>query len=473
MRNLQNLTATELIENLSTGYCSVREIVTDCLNQTNGLNNIIEAWAFLDPDAILAEADKLDCKLLSNREICKTTLLGIPVGVKDIFNTKDMPTQMGSPIWKGFEPGNDARVVHYLRMANALIFGKTVTAEFAVHAPGPTKNPHNVEHTPGTSSSGSAAAVASRMVPLALGTQTAGSIIRPSSYCGIYGIKPSFGLLPRTGVLKTTDTLDTIGGMARCIKDLQLLFETIRVKGRDFPISEGILNNKTRQSKPSTRPWRIGVVRGPKWESAEKYAQKALLNYANKLSTFKEFAVEEINLPAEFEQAHQIHSVIYDRTLAYYFQREFEKHTLVSANIYEIISRGLKISLDQYKEALDQQNNLYQIIDQLFESKCDLLLGLSTGGEALKGLDSVDRLDNCLIWTLCGVPALSIPVFSGPAGLPFGAQVVARRYNDFQLLNFGQELEDIKLAGEVVLPQIANQISKNSDTLLNKVGKTF
>lgn len=465
MQKLNDLTATELIKLISSKQCSVKDVATSCLNQTLQIEKDLSAWAHLNPDLIETQAKKLDAKLSSAKEKIGS-MLGVPIGIKDIFNTKQMPTQMGSPIWKGFEPGNDARVVHYLQMADSLLFGKTVTAEFAVHAPGPTKNPHNLAHTPGTSSSGSAAAVAARMVPIALGTQTAGSIIRPSSYCGIFGFKPSFGLLPRTGVLKTTDTLDTIGFLARSVDDLRLTFDTIRVKGRDFPVSEKALNDTLRQNKCNSRPWKIGIVKGPKWNSAELYAQHAFLAWTKNLSALANVNVEEISLPAEFENAHQVHSTIYDRTLAYYFQREFEKHALVSSNIYEIITRGNQISLAQYKEALAAQDHLYMILDQLFDTKCDILIGLSTGGEALKDLNSVDRPDNCLIWTLCGAPAMNIPAFTGPLGLPFGAQIVGRRYNDYQLLDFAQLLQNSGLIPDIAYPQISYGTSSLTATKL-------
>jgi len=469
-KSLNELTATELLDKLQRTECSVGEIALAHLQQTKQWESYIEAWAHLDPEQVTRSSEALDNKKRKGQSIGK--LFGIPVGVKDIFNTKHMPTQMGSPIWKDFQAGNDARVVHYLQMDDAYVMGKTVTAEFAVHAPGPTRNPHNLKHTPGTSSSGSAAAVAARMVPMALGTQTAGSIIRPSSYCGVFGFKPSFGLIPRTGVLKTTDSLDTIGGIARCVSDLELLFNCIRVKGRDFPVSENALNDSNRQVKPKNRKWRIALVKGPKWQNSEIYARQSLHEYATKLASSGLVEIEEVELPAEFAQAHEIHSTIYDRTLAYYFHREFEKHTLVSPNIYDIITRGNTITLDQYKEALLKQDQLYAIMDQLMSSKCDILLGLSTGGEALANLDSVDRPDNCLIWTLCGNPAINLPVFKGPLGLPFGAQAVARRYNDYLLLQFAKEMETCGLAGQSELPQLPQETmpTTSSENRVNAPG---
>lgn len=430
------LTATELIARLRSGDCTAADATRACLDQIERLNPAIRAWVHVAPEIALRQAEAADRKLAEGKG---GALCGVPIGVKDIFNTADMPTQMGSPIWKGFTPGNDARVVHYLRMADGVIPGKTVTAEFAVHAPGPTRNPHHPEHMPGTSSSGSAAATAAGMVPLALGTQTAGSIIRPASYCGVFGFKPSFGLLPRTGMLKTTDSLDTVGLFSRAAEDLALLFEVVRVHGIDYPISHAALNDPARRDK-GPGPWRVGLLRGPKWESAEPYARQALQDFGKRLAGVPDVAVEEVTMPENFDRAHEIHATIYDRTLAYYFKEEFAAHTLVSPIMYDIVQRGNRLTLDQYKAALDEQNALTRECDDFLAERFDVIVDLSTGGEAPKGLDSTDRLDNCLIWTLCGVPAINLPVFTGPLGLPFGAQIFARRYNDYLLLNFARHL---------------------------------
>jgi Asp-tRNA(Asn)/Glu-tRNA(Gln) amidotransferase A subunit family amidase len=326
-------------------------------------------------------------------------------------------------------------------MAGAVFPGKTVTAEFAVHAPGPTRNPHHLDHMPGTSSSGSAAAVAAGMTPLGLGTQTAGSTIRPSSYCGIYGLKPSFGLLPRTGMLKTTDSLDTVGLLARSIDDLELFLEVTRVHGIDYPISHAALNDPTRRNKGAA-PWRVGImIDGPKRQYAEPYARQALQDFGKLLAGVPEIEIEAVTLPESFNRAHDVHTAIYDKTLAYYFRDEFEAHTLVSPIMYDIVQRGNVVTLETYKAALESQAALTRELDEFLVSRrFDIILDLSTGGEAPYGLDSSDRLDHCLIWTLCGVPAMNLPVFTGPNGLPFGAQIFSRRYNDYLVLNFARHL---------------------------------
>lgn len=442
--DLAALTATQLLPLLKAREVSARELTQALLDGIARTEPLIHAWTWLDPELALRQADEADRQLAAGTG---GPLCGLPVGVKDIFNTRDMPTQMGSPLFADFTPGNDARVVHYLRMAGATMLGKTVTAEFAVHAPGPTRNPHHLSYIPGTSSSGSAAGVAAHMVPVALGTQTAGSIIRPASYCGVFGFKPSFGLVPRTAMLKTTDTLDTVGVFGRCVDDVALMFETIRVHGIDFPIAHEILNDPARQTTGG-RPWRVGVLRGPRWNDAEPYARQALEDFGRRLRGVPGLEVEDVVLPDSFNQAHDIHATIYDRALAYYFKEEFEAHTLVSPIMYDIVTRGNALSVDQYREALQRQTALAHELDAILEQRYDVIVDLSTGGEALQGLESVDRPDNCLIWTLCGVPTLNLPVFRGPLDLPFGAQVFSRRYNDYLLLDFARHLQAHGVIGD-------------------------
>jgi len=291
------------------------------------------------------------------------------------------------------------------------------------------------------------------MVPLAIGTQTAGSTIRPASYTGVFGYKPSFGLLPRTAMLKTTDSLDTVGMFARSARDLRLLFDVMRVRGVDYPIIEKMFSDPERLSKSSQ--WKIGAFRGPKWAYAEPYAQEQLFTFAENLSIDAEICVEEVELPESLNKVHETQAIIYDRTLAYYFKDEFNQKTLVSETMYEIIDRGNQISLEQYLQALEDQAQIAKELDRFFvENEFDILLDLSTGGEALKGLESEDRPDNCLIWTFCGIPAINLPVFSGPKELPFGAQIISRRYNDYLLLSFAEYLSEADLIPPASYPPV-------------------
>ncbi|MFH0780864.1 MAG: amidase [Pseudomonadota bacterium] len=445
---LNELTALHCLNLIKAGECSAQDIALACLKQIETYDKTIQAWVHVDHELVLEEAIRVDGRIARGQ--CGD-LAGIPVGVKDIFNTHNMPTQMGSPIWKDFRPGNDARVVHNLRMADSIILGKTVTAEFAVHTPGPTLNPHNSEYMAGTSSTGSAVAVACCMVPLALGTQTAGSIIRPASYNGVYGFKPSFGLIPRTAMLKTTDSLDTVGFFTRSVDDLHILLDVLRVHGSNYPIQEAALDESKRKSQ-AKRPWKVAIIKGPKWECSEPYAQKAYIDFSKRLSLHRNVEVFEKELPECLKRAHNVHSTIYDRTLAYYFRQEFKKQTLVSSIMYEIIERGNSISLEEYKAALEDQYKIASAMDIFFTENCDIMLDLSTGGEALRGINSVDRPDNCLIWTLGGLPVVNVPVFVGPNGLPFGIQVIGRRYNDYGLLSFLNYLKNAGILGSSIFP---------------------
>lgn len=434
MNNLHKLTAIEQIKKVEKKEITATELLQSHLDQIKREENDIRAWIYLNERAVFSQAAKID-ELIKKGEFIGS-LYGLPVGIKDVFNTIGMPTQMGSSLWKNFQPGNDARVVNKLRQEGAIFPGKTVTAEFSVHAPGPTNNPHRHGYMPGTSSSGSAAAVASFMVPLAFGTQTAGSTLRPASYCGIYGFKPTFGLLPRTGVLKTTDTLDHVGLLARSLEDIVLFFETLRVKGINYPF---VFRKLKKRQKKVPKRWRVAFLKHPKWGEVEDYAKNAIEVFINNLAKKKKFQIKQVYLPILFNSVHEIHERIYDKCLAYYFQKEMKQPMLVSKAFSEMVERGKKITTTQYLEDLKIQEKITSELSSWF-SDYDVLLTLTTAGEAMKGLNIVDRPDSCLIWTFCGVPAMSVPVFIGPTRLPFGLQVVAPKYHDYQLIEFVKEM---------------------------------
>jgi Asp-tRNA(Asn)/Glu-tRNA(Gln) amidotransferase A subunit family amidase len=351
-----------------------------------------------------------------------------------------MPTAMGSPIWEGFTPGNDARVIRSIRGEGGLVFGKTVTAEFAVHYLhySKTVNPHNPLHIVGTSSSGSAAAIASYMVPLALGTQTAGSIIRPASYCGIFGFKPTFGTIPRTGVLKTTDSLDTIGCLARSIDDIKLLFSAIHVKGKDYPFVDEHLDSYRFAHNAKIR---IGFISDGIWvfDNYEKYTLNALNGFISGISNLKNVEVVKINPHADFNRIHKIHETIYDKDLSYYFKIEFgSRPELMSEIMMGIIDRGCKISSEDYCSALDEQARIRMVINEQLKD-FDVVLTLPVTGEAPL-ISENEKPDTCLIWTFLGYPSLNIPIFKGPKSLPFGLLANAKRYDDYKLLSVMKHL---------------------------------
>jgi Asp-tRNA(Asn)/Glu-tRNA(Gln) amidotransferase A subunit family amidase len=336
---------------------------------------------------------------------------------------------MGSPIWKDFTPGNDARVVHYLRRNGALILGKTTTAEFAVHYQDKTRNPHDLSRSPGTSSSGSAVAVATDMVPVAFGSQTAGSIGRPASYCGVYGYKPTFGILPRVGVLKTTDTLDTLGFLTKSARDLRLVLDASRVHGKNYEYVHRYLDHYPQTPK---KKFKIGIIQHPKWNLADDVAKEAFSLFVENLDR-KIFDVHDVPLPKDMDTIHDIHGLIYDKTLSYYFREEFTQGTLISPIFNDIITRGQRITLDQYKHALEKQTHFCLAYETYFNDY-DVLLTLTTADEAPVGLTTPDTPDSNLIWTFLGMPTVSIPALKGKHGLPIGVLAIAKKYDDYTLL---------------------------------------
>ena len=439
MRELYTLTACELRQKLLSEEISPKDITDSLLLRIKEKESEIRAWEFLDEDIINAQIEKI-----STLDMHKHPLFGIPIGVKDIYNTFDMPTQMGSPIWKDFTPGNDARVVHYLRRNGALMLGKTVTAEFAVHYQNIVHNPHDLERSPGTSSSGSAAAVASAMVPIALGSQTAGSIGRPASYCGIYGFKPSFGVLPRIGVLKTTDSLDTLGFFARSIEDLSLAFEACRVSGENYEYVHKYIDNY--QNDPE-RKYRVAIVQHPQYHFASKTAKDGFEAWTDQL---KHDQIELIytELPEYVNEIYDLHQLIYDKALAYYFKDEYSEHTLMSPIFYDIIQEGQKISTDAYTSALHRQNELIREFAQWMDSY-DIILTLGAADEAPLGLTTPDTPDSNLIWTFLGLPSIMMPVLKGANNLPIGVLAIANKYQDLLLLEYIQILKNASLISDV------------------------
>ena len=438
--SLYNLTATELLVQISNKKITFQEIAESCLQRIKETDYLVDAWETIDSVAIQAQIEKIGT--LKQEEY---PLFGIPIGVKDIYNTFDLPTQMGSPIWKDFRPGNDARVIHYLRRAGALILGKTVTAEFAVHYQDKTKNPHDLSRSPGTSSSGSCVAVATGMVPLALGSQTAGSISRPASYCGIYGFKPTFGVLPRIGVLKTTDSLDTLGFFARSVDDLALIFDVSRVHGKNYEYVHSYIDQYKTLPK---RIYRIGIVKHPKWDLASRDAKEAFEAWCSKLNS-PQLQVQEAILPIFCDTIHETHQCIYDKSLAYYFKDEYTNHELISPIFYDIIKEGNKISKEMYLEALEKQS-LETVAFHKWMDSFDILLTLSAAGEAPIGLTTPDIPDANLIWTYLGLPLATIPALKSANNLPIGISAIGRKYSDMLLLDFLHYLKSIELIRDVI-----------------------
>jgi len=439
LTNLHALSAIEAARLIREGTISSEQYVGACLARVRETDARIEAWAFLDPDHALAQARAADQYRLSGQPI--GPLHGIPVGIKDIIDTADMPTENGSPLHAGRTPSRDAAVVTLLRCAGAVIMGKTVTTEFACGAAGKTRNPHDAAYSPGGSSSGSAAAVAAGMVPLALGSQTGGSTVRPASYCGVYGLKPTRGLIPRHGMSRVAQTLDTVGLFARTLDDVALLLESC------VAYDEGEFESSPRAQTaygaiaaddPPIPPM-LGFVKTPHWNRLTDDAKDAFAELVERLGD----RVEEVELSSAVEQAWEWHAIIMESEVAVNLSREWDKgRARLSERLRGRIERGRTHPAARYLEALAQIPRLNDVFTELFEQKYDALLTPAATGVAPSGLESTGDPVFCSLWTLCGVPALSVPLMSGANGLPLGAQLVASRHNDGRLLRTARWLVD-------------------------------
>lgn len=371
-------------------------------------------------------------------------LFALPFGIKDIFNTKVLSTSMGSDIWRGFQAGNNARVVDEIYDRGGIIFSKTTTAEFAVHfiTPEKTINPHNRNHITGTSSSGSAVAVACGALPVALGTQTAGSIVRPASFCGVYGFKPSFGAIDRTGVLKTNDTLDTIGLIGADVYSMRKVFYNILQKGKDYPFSVNYFNFYKTFKEKKQSDLRIGLLTDS-FQHYKHYDNYVKQDFEELVNVIKgRCNVAEVKGADFINEIHPLHEHIYSKSLSYYFKNEIQQYNRVSEVMRDMIARGEKIETEEYIDAIKQQPVLRSQFDRVFQNY-DFILTPSTASAAPR-LHEQEKSDTCLIWTFLGYPAISLPFFiSEELNLPFGLQIVAKKFDDFALLDFAERFEDL------------------------------
>jgi amidase len=353
-------------------------------------------------------------------------LRGVPIGVKDIIDTYDMPTGHNSPIFKDKVPFGDAACIALCRNANAVILGKTVTTEFANRHPGPTTNPHNAAHTPGGSSSGSAAAVADGHVPLAFGTQTGGSVIRPAAYCGVVGYKPTFGDFSRVGIKMQCHSLDTLGLMARTVDDIALF------RGAVLALSP-ILINRGPIDRGISAP-RIGFCRTPIWDHAEPDT-KALLEKTASALAAKGATVLDVAFGPGFNDILEDHGAIMGWECGRNYADERLRHPdKLSRELTDVMNKGLTITLERYVAAQRKAAAFKAHVDSLFD-KVDALLCPSAPGEAPKGVEFTGDPRFNSIWTLAGTPCVTLPAGTGEMGLPLGVQLVGLRHEDDRLLS--------------------------------------
>lgn len=437
-KDLVEMTAAAAAAAIREGRISSEELVRACLERIDEVEPIVQAWAFLDPEHALAQARAADEMRKVGRPL--GPLHGVPVGIKDIFDTHDMPTEDGTVLHAGRQPHFDSHVVARLREAGAIIMGKTVTTELAVYTPGKTRNPHNPEHTPGGSSSGSAAAVAAHMVPLAIGSQTNGSVIRPAAYCGVWGYKPTHGLISRTGVLHQSYLLDHVGVFARTAEDTALVATCIMgfdANDRDMrPRAAPPLVNAVASGPPL--PPNFAFVRTPVWDKIEPDAEAAFAELIELLGP----QAREMPLPSEFDAALDLHRTIHEADLAVSFAPEYERgRDKLSPRLVEMIERGQRIPASAYIRAVERIPLLNAALGSIFEW-ADVILTPATAGEAPRGLESTGSPAFCTIWTLLGMPAVTVPILEGSRGLPMGVQLVAPRHDDARLLAVAKWLEN-------------------------------
>ena len=413
MPDFKPLSARACVFRIAQRELSVETLVRTCLARIAEREPIVGAWAWLEPEAVLAEARRRDA------EGVQGPLQGVPLGVKDLIDTADYPTAYGSPIYAGHRPAWDAACVASARTAGALVLGKTVTTEFATYFPGKTTNPHDPSCTPGGSSSGSAAAVADGMVPLAYGTQTAGSVIRPAAYCGVIGFKPSFGLISRAGVKSLAESLDTIGVFARDVADVALF--------------AGVLCGREGWAHEGAALPRLGVCLTAAADQAESAALATVNGAAARLSQ-RGARVIRCELPAAFEALFGAQAEIMAYEAVQALSHEIACHeAALSVQLQQLIATGRALSPARYDADLEMARRCRAVFGAVFE-EVDVLMTLSALGEAPSGLAATgDPLCNRL-WTLLGAPCIHLPCAFGPRGLPLGVQLVARPGDDGRLL---------------------------------------
>lgn len=427
---LEWLTAADAARAVRDGTASSEELVAACLERIRQADSAIQAWAHLDPQHALAQARVFDQMRRAGEAI--GPLHGVPVGIKDIVDTADLPTEFGSLIHAGRTPAHDATVVAMLRAAGAVVLGKTVTTEFALYSPGKTRNPHDPSRTPGGSSSGSAAAVAAGMVPIALGTQTNGSVIRPAAFCGVYGFKPTHGLVPRGGILQLSRTLDHVGVFARTLDDIALACEQLVGADPADPDTHARARIPFREiaaGEPPLPPL-LAWVEPPGWQSAEPQMREAFDELRDALGE----RVVAVPLGESAGRALALHRTILDAELAFNLAADYERGAdAMSAPLREQIERGRRVGAFEYQQAVSRIAAINDGFEEIFE-RCDAVVTAAAPGVAPAGLESTGDPSYCTLWSLTGMPALCMPLMKSEAGLPIGVQLVGHRNADARLL---------------------------------------
>jgi amidase len=409
---LSALDARDVVRGVKQGAFTAEAVTRACLDRISEREETVKAWAFIDPDLALRQARGRD------RAKIKGPLHGVPIGVKDIFDTHDMPTDMGSPIYRNNRTAADASCVALARTAGAVILGKTVTCEFAGLTPNVTRNPRDPTRTPGGSSSGSAAAVADNMVHVAFGTQTGGSVLRPASFCGIVGCKPTYNIIGRGGMKFAAESRDTVGLFARSVEDIDLV--------------ASVLTGRAPATWHDTPP-RVALCRTQLWDHAGPETKAAIENAARRLDVTREAV-----LPAEFEALAEARTVINPFERARALAHEWNTNAdLISPGLAAQIEKGLAIPHARYTHSLKRMKECRDLVTGIF-GDADILLAPCVTGEAPKGLETTGEPMFQEFWTALHVPTITLPTHRGPNGLPVGIQLIGRHYEDVALLTFAR-----------------------------------
>ncbi len=419
---LHELGAAQAAVLLARRELKAEDLVRACLERVTARNDDVHAFVQFDAVSALAQARALDAGPV------RGLLHGLPIGVKDLFDTMDLPTTYGSAVYAPHRPAADAASVALCREAGAVVLGKTVTTEFAYFTPGPTVNPHNALHTPGGSSSGSAAAVADHMVPLALGTQTAGSIIRPAAYCGVVGYKPSLGRVVSAGIKSLSPTLDVAGGFGRTVQDAALL--------------GAVLTGDRRLTESEAHgTLRIGLFQSPSWPQAELDTQRAW-EIATAALARNSDPCQDVALPRDFGELIQLQKDVMTFEMARSLSHERLRHrNALSPQLLALLDAGMAIDGATHETNLQRTADWRLRIDALFE-RHDVLLTPSTTGVAPEGLDATGDPLFCRSWSLLGLPAVHLPFATGAKGLPVGLQLVGRLGEDHKLLAAARRIHE-------------------------------
>jgi Asp-tRNA(Asn)/Glu-tRNA(Gln) amidotransferase A subunit family amidase len=421
------LTATAMAAAIAKGELSAEALMQAHLQRIAERDEDVRAWAYIDPDHAMQQAVAADQLAASSASL--GPLHGLPVGIKDIIDTNDMPTQHGSALFEGRRPENDAACVAALRAAGAIIIGKTVTTELANTNPSITRNPHNLAHTPGGSSAGSGAGVADFQIPLALGTQTGGSVIRPGSFNGVYALKPSLGLIPRAGVLLQSHTLDTVGVYARSLEDLAFITDSLSMpESRDALSYRGSRENLQAAFKqPAAQVPRLALLHTPAWDECHEAAKLALTAAAAKLDA------NTVQLPSPYDRIIDLHGAIFSGENAHYYGQHLrERPHLMSDKLRARMEAASDRSAGDYVEAICLRDVIYADLEALL-SRFDAVLCLSSLGPAPEGFETTGSAAMNSPWTYLGVPCVSLPKLEVD-GLPVGLQLVGLRGAEAKLM---------------------------------------